>query len=250
MRRLSAGCAGRSRGATSWPMRSASRSAPSRYARRWRGSRPLRSSSAATRAVRSAAPSNRSSPSMMPLAISSSSSGRSRPLACASSLRSSAISVSRPAGSREPDGVPAWVLVCSEDGDSPLPFTSMSTGSPASRRDSSSLMTLSGRVPVALCGEHVAQPLDVVGAELPVAGLGTTRPYEPLRLEEPDLGDRDVVELLLEPVQDFADGVPLSRHARRPVPRRDLRDRRGGSVRSGSRRHRPGGGCRLAPPAT
>src|SRR5262249_58579003 len=51
-----------------------------------------------------------------------------------------------------------------------------------------------------------AQPLDVVGVEQPVAAWRSPRGDQLLILQEPDLGDRDVVELLAQHPADRADG--------------------------------------------
>jgi hypothetical protein len=53
--------------------------------------------------------------------------------------------------------------------------------------------------------EDRLEPLDVVLAEEPVAALRPLRRQQPLVLEIPDLRDRDVGELGLQPAADRAD---------------------------------------------
>src|SRR5262249_17381909 len=62
-----------------------------------------------------------------------------------------------------------------------------------------------GQEPAALQAEDGRQPLDVVLGEEPVPALRPPRVQEPLILEVADLRDRDVGELVLEPVADRAD---------------------------------------------
>ena len=102
------------------------------------------------------------------------------------------------------------------------------------------------QVAVALRGQDVAETLDVLGGELPVAGLRATGTDQPLGLEEADLRDGDVREVLAEQVQDLSDRVALSHRPRRRSPRRDPRGSGGGSARSGPHRRPPARGCRRA----
>jgi len=61
-------------------------------------------------------------------------------------------------------------------------------------------------VVVPLLAEHVAQPADVAGGELPVAGRRALGLHQALILQEADLADRQIGELDLEVGQDIADG--------------------------------------------
>ena len=70
---------------------------------------------------------------------------------------------------------------------------------------------------VALLAQDPAQPLDVGLVELAVARRRALGVEQALALEEPDLGDRDVGELVLEQGEDLADRQVGSRSARRPV---------------------------------
>jgi hypothetical protein len=56
-----------------------------------------------------------------------------------------------------------------------------------------------------LLAQHPAQPLDVVLVELAISRRGPFRIDETLALEEPDLGDRDVGELLPEQREHVSD---------------------------------------------
>ncbi len=63
-------------------------------------------------------------------------------------------------------------------------------------------------VVVALEQQGVAQPLDVGVGELAVAGRRPLRRDDPLLLQEPDLGDRDRREVLVQQLEDLADVHP------------------------------------------
>ncbi len=63
---------------------------------------------------------------------------------------------------------------------------------------------------VALLAQDPAQPVDVRLEELAVARGGPLRRDQPLALQEPDLGDRDVGEVLLHQRQDLADRQVIS----------------------------------------
>jgi len=68
-------------------------------------------------------------------------------------------------------------------------------------------------VAVALAGEDVAQPVDVAPAELAVARRRTRGLDQPLRLQEPDLGVRDIGEVGAQLTEDVPDAhAPLLRH--------------------------------------
>src|SRR4029077_1382731 len=74
-----------------------------------------------------------------------------------------------------------------------------------------------------LLAQDDAQPLDVAVVELAVARWRALRVDQPLALQEPDLGDRDVGELLEQQPEDLTDRQVRSiRHplAHRSVPGR------------------------------
>ena len=110
------------------------------------------------------------------------------------------------------------------------------------RASSRSRITRSGRK-FSRCSRRITlQPLDVAVVELAVPGRRALRLDQALALEEPDLGDRDVRELLEEEAEHLADRQvrPLV-HARRHVSCRARRTR-AGTCRPAARRR-----CRAAP---
>src|SRR5699024_7062492 len=64
---------------------------------------------------------------------------------------------------------------------------------------------LERKVPVPLCGEHVAQTLAVFRAEAPVPARGAFGCDQAFALEEPDLRHREVRELRTPECDDAAD---------------------------------------------
>ena len=100
---------------------------------------------------------------------------------------------------------------------------------------------------LALLAEDAAQEFHVVAVELAVTRRRAFRIDQALALEEPDLGDRDIGELLEQQGEHLTDGeVSVDRRGRR-LSHRDVRRRRVGTCRSAARHRGATPSGRFAP---